>query len=62
VPPIYSSFFSRWFDTKSVEVKQQVRKFVENGQLEFVEGAVVFFFVFSDHHVAFILSWQPLTV
>jgi alpha-mannosidase II len=35
------SFFSRWFDTKSVEVKQQVRKFVENGQLEFVEGGWV---------------------
>lgn len=35
------SFFSRWFDTKSVTVKQQVKKFVENGQLEFVEGGWV---------------------
>jgi len=39
VVPICSSFFSRWFDTKSVAVKQQVKKFVENGQLEFVEGS-----------------------
>lgn len=39
VVPVCSSFFSRWFDTKSVTVKQQVKKFVENGQLEFVEGS-----------------------
>jgi hypothetical protein len=41
-------------DAKSAEVKQQVGEFVENGELEFVEGAVVF--SSSSHHAAFIFS------
>ncbi|XP_027178413.1 alpha-mannosidase isoform X2 [Coffea eugenioides] len=32
------AFFSRWWETQSSEIKQQVRRLVDSGQLEFING------------------------
>jgi len=35
----HSSYFSRWFDSKSQETREAVGNYIREGRLEFVEGA-----------------------
>lgn len=49
------SFFELWYDKQTQELRDAMRKIVDNGQLEFVAGVSLFLLSLCSHH--FIGGW-----
>lgn len=52
--PIVQSFFTRWWREQTTATKDLVRKLVDNGQLDFVNGGYVQHDEAAAHYVAMI--------
>ena len=51
---LWQSFFTRWWQEQTEEIKDLVRKLVDNGQLDFVNGGYVQHDEAAAHYVAMI--------